>query len=280
MPGNLQICFKSFFSFRIFNRQNQNVLLLFFMVDPKKEYELLMRYLQGGAIQHGPLNHAEPLYPDDWRPPTAPQSAAAPLLYADNPLTAVPGRSEQATSGAGWLPRLKEKLQTASRPARLLTAVLSLVLLLFFAWKGYRFYQLSPQTMFTELYVPFAVAGTPQPNLNTVENYYAQGNFIAVTLLSKKGGLLTDREKLITGLAYLKRHDYTNSIKWLEPAANNFKSPYRRQAEYYLALTYLINEDYDRCIERMEHIATDPVHPYGHLITEDTIDDVKVLKWK
>jgi hypothetical protein len=113
-----------------------------------------------------------------------------------------------------------------------------------------------------------------------VENYYIQGNYIAVTLLSKKGRALTDRETLLTGLAYLHRNDYTNAIKWLEPASNNFKSTYRRPADYYLALTYLINEDYDRCIERMEHIATDPAHPYRHKITEDTIDDVKVLKWK
>jgi hypothetical protein len=250
------------------------------MVDPKKEYEILMHYLQGGALPRDPLRPAEPSYTEDWRPASAPQATTASMPYSDNPLTVVPARSERATPGAGWLPRLKEKAQAASRPARILTAALSLILLLIFAWKGYRFYQLSPQTMFKELYVPFAVSGSPQPNLNTVENYYAQGNYIAVTLLSKKGRPLNDREKLLTGLAYLKRHDYTNSIKWLEPAANNFKSPYRRQAEYYLALTYLINEDYDRCIERMEHIASDPAHPYSHLITEDTIDDVKVLKWK
>jgi outer membrane protein assembly factor BamD (BamD/ComL family) len=103
---------------------------------------------------------------------------------------------------------------------------------------------------------------------------------VAVTLQSKKQPLLTDNDKLLTGLAYLQREDYTAAIKKLEPLANNFKSPYRQQAEFYLALTYLKNEDYDRCIVRMEHIAYTPSHPYHKYIPGSTIQDIKMLKWK
>jgi tetratricopeptide (TPR) repeat protein len=133
--------------------------------------------------------------------------------------------------------------------------------------------------MFANLYTPFAASTVPVGK-NSIEQYYAGENYVAVTLQSKKQSLLSDREQLLTGLAYLHRGDYIKAIKWLEPAANNFKSPYRQQAEFYLALTYLKNEDYDRSIERMERIAYTPAHPYHDRITPSVISDLKMLKWK
>ena len=70
------------------------------------------------------------------------------------------------------------------------------------------------------------------------------------------------------------------AIKWLEPLSNNFKSPYRQQAEYYLALTYLKNEDYDRSIQTLEHIRNSPGHPFQSRISKRTISDIQMLKWK
>jgi tetratricopeptide (TPR) repeat protein len=113
-----------------------------------------------------------------------------------------------------------------------------------------------------------------------MEQYYAGGNYIAVTLQSKKQAWLSDREQLLTGLAYLHREDYSRAIKRLEPAANNFKNPYRRQAEFYVALAYLKNEDYDRSIQRLEQITFTPAHPYRSRISKSTISDIKLLKWK
>ena len=132
--------------------------------------------------------------------------------------------------------------------------------------------------MYDRLYVPFATEASAAKN--SIAHYYATGNYVAATLQAKKKGPLSDAEKLLAGLSYLKRSDYTNAIKWLEPLSNNFKSPYRQQAEFYVALTFLKNEDYDHCIEKMEHIAYTPSHLYHDRITKDIISDVKMLKWK
>src|SRR5206468_5069573 len=115
---------------------------------------------------------------------------------------------------------------------------------------------------------------------NSIAYYYNTGNYVAATLKAKKQKLVSDEEKLLTGLAYLHRDDYSAAIKWLEPLSNNFKSPCRQDAEFYVALTYLKNEDFDHCIEKMEHIAYTPSHPYHDKISKSIISDIKVLKWK
>lgn len=245
------------------------------MVDPKKEYELLMRYLQGGAVKQEP---ADPPYAEERKPTPQPITATEPAP-ATTTVTPLPSNRRRKTA-ISWPRRKPVSLR---RSARILSAVLSGVFLLALLWNGYYLYQLSPDAIFNKLYVPFKtiIANQALPAAKTgIEQYYAAGNFVAATLQSKKQPRLSDREQLLTGLAWLHRDDYTKAIKWLEPLSNNFESPYRQQAEYYLALTYLKNEDYDRSIQTLEHIRLTPAHPYQNNISESTISDIKMLKWK
>jgi hypothetical protein len=251
------------------------------MVNPKKDYDLLMRYLQGDALKRKPEAIPERPYSEEWQPPARP--------------TPAPGRVplfKKKGSAAASLHAIREKINTyfqklkpvRSFPGmRITTAVFAVLVLLLFFWKGYVLYQMSPDELFDKMYVPFSTGsntGTQPPAKYGIEQYYAAGNYVAATLQSKKQLQLTEKEKLLTGLAYLHRQDYSKAIKWLEPASNNFKSPYRQQAEFYLALTYLKNEDYDHSIETMEHIAYMPTHPYHNRISKSIISVVKLLKWR
>lgn len=248
------------------------------MVDPKKEYELLMRYLQGGAIKHEPAGAAGPEFKEEWTAAPQPLQSAT-VIYPKQNLNqpvahAIPYKVR--------VPSVKiKRLKPLSLNAkvRIGIAVFALALLSYLLWKGFEFYRLSVDSIYNKTYVPFVSGETPAQN-NSVEYYYAQKNYVAVTLLSKKQQQLSYKENLLTGLAYLHRDNYTKAIQWLEPISVNYKSPYRLQAEFYLALAYLKNEDYDRSLERMEHISLNPVHPYYNRISDQLKSDVKMLKWK
>jgi tetratricopeptide (TPR) repeat protein len=244
------------------------------MVDPKKEYEILMRYLQGGALQRQPAEAPEPAF-QDTRPDVPPQAPISRAVVTEKKRTPTLPRLRNIPrfSRPRW-PAL-----SAVRPFRLVTAVLAVVVLLFLLWKGYYLYQLSADKLFSQMYVPLSLGTTP-PESNSIEYYYRTGNFVAVTLKSKRQPQFSHREQLLAGLAYLHREDYLKAIKWLEPAANNFKSPYRRYAEFYLALTYLKNEDYDNSITWLERIEHTPGHPFASRIPAHMIQDIKMLKWK
>jgi len=245
------------------------------MVDPKKEYELLMRYLQGGAQKREPASMPDPVDTDEWKP----SAPAANTTQSFETIAPAPQRSTPKKFSFHWP---KWQPITFKKGMRIAVGALSILLLSLLVWKGYTFYQLSPDTIFNQLYVPFSV--TPVNNdaafKNTIAQYYASGNYIAATLQAKKQKQLSDSEKLLTGLSYMQREDYPKAIKWLEPLSNNFKSACRQQAEFYVALTYLKNEDYDHCIERMEHIVYTPTHLYHDRISKGIISDIKMLKWK
>ncbi len=244
------------------------------MINPKKDYELLMRYLQGDAAKHQPEAIPEK-YNDAWQPPPPLPAIPAPLRNETQPLRAVKEKVTWHWPKAGPLPQF--------RPLRITTALFAVLLLFILVWKGYSFYTLSPEKIYAKIYIPYTAPQTAQatpPAKYGIENYYRAGNYVAVTLQSKKQPQLSEEEKLLTGLAYMHRDDYGKAIKWLEPVSNNFKSPCRQQAGFYLALAYLKNEDYDRSIEKMEQIAFTPAHPYHNRITKQLISDVKLLKWR
>ena len=248
------------------------------MVDPKKEYELLMRYLQNGAAKRNSVTIPEPTYEDDWPPASQPTPEKTKVSH---PVTEAP---KTVTHLSFKLPHISWpawKLPPFWKRIRIAIALGAILILVITTWKAYTFFTLTPESIYTKIYVPYTVTGNAQAVVpNSIEQYYREGNFVAATLKAKKQKKLSDKEQLLAGLAYLQRDDYTGAIKKLEPAANNFKSPYRQQAEYYLALAYLKNEDFDRCIVRMEHIAYTPSHLYHDAISKSTISDIKILKWK
>jgi tetratricopeptide (TPR) repeat protein len=255
------------------------------MVDPKKDYELLMRYLQRGAAKREP---AEQSYAQEWKPEPQPASvvtepALHPIEHAAHSRRSVFLRKPTFTWPNWKLNWPNWKPLTFHRAARIAIAVLSGVLLLALLWNIIYFFRLSPDSIFDKLYVPFTLTTTNAASpaaKQSIPEFYASGNYVAVALQSKKQKQLSYQEQLLTGLAYMHRSEYTKAIKWLEPLSKNFKSPYRQQAEYYLALTYLKNEDYDRSIEKLEHIFYTPSHPYQAYISENIISDIKMLKWK
>jgi tetratricopeptide (TPR) repeat protein len=242
---------------------------------------LLMRYLQGDALKPPPQAATEHTRQEEWQPappptqPTSHQALPRKKSTLSGTLRTIREKAKRYRPKPAYLPPV--------RKLRITTAVFAFLLLFLLIWKGYSLYQLVPDDVYKKMYVPLTtgnVSGAISPVKYGIEQYYTAGNYVAVTLQSKKQPQLSEKEKLLTGLAYLYRDDYAKAIKWLEPAANNFKSPYRQQAEFYLALAYLKNEDYDRSIEKMEHIAHTPTHPYHNRVTKSLVRDVKMLKWR
>ena len=169
------------------------------------------------------------------------------------------------------------------RALRIATAVGALVLLLLLIYRIYNIYQLSVQKIYQESYVPYRIAQGPVADttmFTTIEMYYAEGKFNEVVKLSKGLLSVTDRERLLIGISYLQKEEYLPAISWLKRLADVENTPYQQVAEYYLTLTHLQNEDFDRTIELMQHITEDNSHPYQKRFTPKMIKEVQLLKWK
>jgi tetratricopeptide (TPR) repeat protein len=180
----------------------------------------------------------------------------------------------------------KERKTVHSLPAmevaRVLLAVLGGVLLVLLIVAGYRFYRLSPEALYQQAYVEYHLPeeGDYLLGATRVELAYRKGNYDSVISESKKTQGFTDQDYLLIGLAHMHRGDFAAAIEPLRLVNLWNESDYRQEGEFYLALAYLRNKDYDKALELMQRIRSDPNHTFNPRITNKLVRDVRILKWR
>jgi tetratricopeptide (TPR) repeat protein len=165
---------------------------------------------------------------------------------------------------------------------RVLLAVMGGVLLVLLLVGGYRFYHLSPQSLYKQAYVDYKLPeeGDYQLGATRVEMAYRAGDYDSVIGESKKVQGFTDHDYLLIGLAHMQQGDFFAAIEPLRLVNLWNESDYKQEGEYYLALAYLRNKDYDKSLELMQRIRRDPDHVYHSQITDKLVRNVRILKWR
>lgn len=165
---------------------------------------------------------------------------------------------------------------------RVLLAIVGGVLLVLLIVGGYRFYNLSPQSLYQQAYVEYRLSneGDYQLGATRVEMAYRAGLYDSVIRESKKPQGFTDQDYLLIGLAYLHQGDYSSAIEPLRLVNLWSESDYKQEGEYYLSLAYLRNKDYDKSLEMMQRIRRDADHTYRAQITDKLVRNVRILKWR
>ena len=175
-------------------------------------------------------------------------------------------------------------VKTTSLPevTRVLLAVTGAVLLVLLILGSYRFYRLSPQTLYTQTYIEYNLSeeGDYLLGATPVEIAYREGKYDSVARESKKKQPFTDLDYLLIGLAHMHRKDFSAAIEPLRLVNLWNESDYKQEGEFYLALAYLRNKDYDKALELMDHIRRNPEHVYYDRITRKLVRNVRILKWR
>lgn len=147
--------------------------------------------------------------------------------------------------------------------------------------KAYQFLQLSPDSLYNEVFVNYQLPLTDN-NSSTenirIENLYRQKNFKAIIKESKKPRLPDDKTFLLIGMSYLHTNDPFNAIaafRQIKPSGNYFQ-----EAQYYLSLAYLKNNDYDQALGLMQHIKNNKTHIYHQHFSSSFLGKIRMLKWK
>jgi hypothetical protein len=179
-------------------------------------------------------------------------------------------------------PATEVKTVSLLETARLLLAVIGAVLLLLLIVASYRFYRLSPQSLYEQAYVEYKLTqeGDYLLGATPVEKAYRAGLYDSVVKESKKKQGFTDQDYLLIGLAHMQRKDFSAAIEPLRLVNLWNESDFKQEGEFYLSLAYLRNKDYDKSLELMERIRRAPEHTYHDQITDKLIRNVRILKWR
>ena len=178
----------------------------------------------------------------------------------------------------------KEKFNKIHRIIRYAVAIAASISLLIIIIEGCKFYALSPEKLYAENYRAYelrtASEGTDSAE-SKLEQAYREKKYGGVINLSKNS-VLSIKDIFITGMSFLETNDDSRAISSFQVVIADVKDnkTLKDTAEYYLALAYLRNRDYDQAIELMNAIHENPSHRYKDKFSRRFIKRVKRLKWR
>lgn len=132
--------------------------------------------------------------------------------------------------------------------------------------------------LYNEAFVDYTASGVRGNEMATpTKKMYQEHNYKAVTENAGSRNL-TSEDSLLVGLSYLKTNQVSPAINWFNSLSK--QGPVKQDAEFYLALSYLKNENYGEALKMMERIHADPAHIYHNRFSESFINKVKKLSSK
>ena len=176
-----------------------------------------------------------------------------------------------------------KKISKARRIVRYSVAVAASLLLIFVCIEAYNFYSLSAGRLFAEKYTGYYWMSTEDTTGSEIEKAYKEEKYTEVINLNRNS-VLSIKDVFLTGMSYLETNDLSKAISSYQVVIADVKadknSGLKDAAEYYLALAYLKNNDYDQAIELMNAIHDNSSHLYTKKFSLKYIKRVKRLKWR
>ena len=176
---------------------------------------------------------------------------------------------------------IAKKISTLQRAVRYSVPVIASVLLIFVCIEVYNFYRLTPTRLFNEAYEAYDMTTRIDTIETSIGKAYREKKYADVISINANS-VLSIKDIFLTGMAFLESNDLSRAISSYQVVLADIKSdpPLKDAAEYYLALAYLKNNDYDQSIELMNAIRNNSTHLYAKKFSRKYIDRVKRLKWR
>jgi hypothetical protein len=151
-----------------------------------------------------------------------------------------------------------------------------------------RYYaRLSSENIFREEFVPYTLSTTRGPgSSHDITSLYRSGDYDAYLAEYKLKQVKSLQEIFLAGNAYLIKDHSAHAIEsFSQVVCQNEKlasddQRYYEDAEYFLALSYLQNNDPDKAQPIFQKIASSPTHPYHHEVGKGLLWKVSVAKFK
>lgn len=153
-----------------------------------------------------------------------------------------------------------------------LYATLILILLLCFSVLSV-FLNSSMEKLFRENYLPYEVRVTRGiSGSSPLKEEYKKGNKDSVIWEFNTLNSPQPEEFLLAGIAFLESNQTAKAIKTfnalIEKNALANSDYFEEDAEYYLAMSYLKNQEFEKALPIFEKIQADPEHPYNSTVSD------------
>jgi len=176
------------------------------------------------------------------------------------------------------------KISPTKKIVRYSIAVAASVILIVAGIFAYNFYNLSSNKVFASNYRSYELSITRDGGneLTPAEKAYSEKNYQEVLRIHDAGEDKTAKGEFLCGAASLELENNSMAIKCFKEVLDINKQSatviLQDETEYYLALSYLRNKDYDLTLELLREIKDNPAHLYHEKVTGKLIRQIKMLK--
>lgn len=174
------------------------------------------------------------------------------------------------------------KISSTRRIIRYSIAIAASVVIVFMATTIYNSNNLSSDKLFAENYHTYELSRPRDGGVaeTTIEKTYKAKDYYSVTLLADTSNNV--KELFLGGMANLELKYPSQAIRRFEKVlftnetagTNSFKD----ESEYYMALAFILDKQYDRAEKLLQQIKDNPSHLYHEKITDKLIRNVKKLR--
>ncbi len=144
---------------------------------------------------------------------------------------------------------------------------------------GYQYASINENSIFQDAnleYKTVVTRGEAQDKLMTLfSNRDYKGYLSAYQAIENK----TTENQLMAGISLLNLGNTSASIESLEPLTKG-SSVEKDAAEYYLALSYLKNKEFEKSLQLLEAINANPEHGYHNKVSNWLIQKIKIARSK
>jgi len=184
---------------------------------------------------------------------------------------------------------LKAPVRTISpikRFVKISIAVAASILLLVGGYLAYNFFTLSPEKVFASNYKGYELSTlrNNNPQETAAEKAFKEKNYAEIVRIHDAGEDHTQKGEFLCGIAALELKNNSKAISCFNEVIDANKKASAKimndDAEYYLSLSYIQNEDYDFALDLLRKIKNDPEHIYHEKVNAKLIREVKMLKWR
>lgn len=180
-----------------------------------------------------------------------------------------------------------KKISSTRRIIRYSIAAAASVILIVGGIIGYNFYNLSSGKIYSSNYHSYELSTLRDGDtlqFSPVEKAYREKDYKKAVELYSLYSPIQVKESFLAGMAYVELGNNAKAIDGLKNVIIRNETDktnlFKDEAEYYLALTYLRNRDYDFALDLLRRIKEDPGHLYHEKVTGKLIRQVKMLKWR
>jgi tetratricopeptide (TPR) repeat protein len=136
----------------------------------------------------------------------------------------------------------------------------------------YQYFTTSPEKLFDESFTAFPLHANRGVSTSTVEDAYKKEDMKKVIQLFDLLKDPTPEDYFLAGNAFLSTHQPAKAIAAFEALQQknkiNNEHFFEEDAEYYLSLGYLANNETEKAIPILEKINKDSSHPYHKKVTD------------